>query len=209
MNVNSLYGFKLDQTQGYTPEGVRVPLTRIKMEPNVVTQLRQHTSSIQVVLGKKKHLTKPLQGIINKLQEKINPRYFREINTSNESNVGTKINVTDVFFAGDKVKVTGISKGKGFQGVVRRHGFAGGPKTHGQSDRQRHPGSIGQSTTPGRVYKGKRMAGHMGSDTVTIKGLEIFEVKPEESLLVVKGLVPGGRNALLKITKEQTRQVRC
>lgn len=112
-----------------------------------------------------------------------------------------KFETKDVFAAGDKVKVTGISKGKGFAGVVKRHGFAGGPKTHGQSDRQRHGGSIGQTTTPGRVYKGKRMAGHMGNTTATVKNLQVFAVKPEENLLLIRGLVPGARNSLLKISK--------
>ena len=92
-------------------------------------------------------------------------------------------------------------KGKGFAGVVKRHGFKGGPKTHGQSDRQRHPGAIGQTTTPGRVYKGKRMAGHMGNVQRTVVGLSVFAVKPEENLLMVRGLVPGPIGGLLKIKK--------
>lgn len=102
---------------------------------------------------------------------------------------------------GDKVKVTGISKGKGFAGVMKRHGFKGGPATHGQSNRARHPGSIGQTTTPGRVYKGKRMAGHMGNVQVTVRNLPVFAVKPEENLLSIRGLVPGNKKGLLKIIK--------
>lgn len=102
---------------------------------------------------------------------------------------------------GDKVKVTGISKGKGFAGVVKRWKFAGGPRTHGQSDRERAPGSIGQTTTPGRVYKGKKMAGRMGGKRITIKGLKVVEIKPEENILVVKGLVPGNKGGMLKISK--------
>lgn len=210
MNINSLYGYKESQSQGYTPEGVRVPLTWIKMQPNVVTGVRKHTSSVQVALGKKKNLSKPLQGIINKLENKFTPLHFRELKVKKlgassegqeEYIVGQKIGADQVFVAGDKVKVTGTMIGKGFQGVVRRHGFKGGPKTHGQSDRERHPGSIGQTTTPGRVYKGKRMAGHMGTTTVTIKGLEIFEIKPEENLIAVRGLIPGAKNSLVKISK--------
>jgi len=107
----------------------------------------------------------------------------------------------DHFAPGDKVKVTGTSKGKGFAGVVKRHGFKGGPKTHGQSDRERAPGAIGSTTTPGRVYRGKRMAGHMGNVKRTVLGLSIFAVKPEENLLVVKGLIPGNRNGLVKVIK--------
>jgi large subunit ribosomal protein L3 len=102
---------------------------------------------------------------------------------------------------GDMVKVSGKSKGKGFAGVVKRHGFAGGPKTHGQSDRHRAPGAIGSTTTPGRVYKGKRMAGHMGNVTVTVKNLQVIASKPEENLLLIKGLVPGAKGSLLKISK--------
>ncbi|MBI3559301.1 50S ribosomal protein L3 [Candidatus Gottesmanbacteria bacterium] len=109
--------------------------------------------------------------------------------------------VADAFKAGDKIKVTGISKGKGFAGVMKRHGVKGGPATHGQSNRARHPGSIGQTTTPGRVYKGKRMAGHMGHAQVTVRNLSVFAVKPEENLLLIRGLVPGNKKGLLKICK--------
>ena len=102
-----------------------------------------------------------------------------------------------VFKEGDKVTVTGVSKGKGFQGGVKRHGFAGGPKTHGQSDRWRAPGSVGQTTTPGRVYKGKRMAGRMGNDTVTVKNLLVVGVA--EDHLIVKGVIPGARTSLVTV----------
>lgn len=102
---------------------------------------------------------------------------------------------------GDKVKVSGISKGKGFAGVVRRWKFAGGPRTHGQSDRERAPGSIGQTTTPGRVYKGKKMAGRLGGKRVTVKGLKVVEIKPEEKLLVLKGLIPGPKRGKVLVSK--------
>lgn len=111
------------------------------------------------------------------------------------------LKIDDILAVGDKVKITGVSKGKGFAGVVKRWKFAGGPRTHGQSDRERAPGSIGQSTTPGRVYKGKKMAGRMGGKKVTIQGLKVVEVKPEENLLIIKGLVPGNKNSLLIIRK--------
>jgi len=110
-------------------------------------------------------------------------------------------NPTDLA-VGDKVKVTGTSKGKGFAGVVKRWHFAGGPRTHGQSDRERAPGSIGQTTTPGRVYKGKKMAGRMGGKKVTVKGLKVVEVKPEENLLVIKGLVPGAKGGKVLVSKQ-------
>lgn len=103
---------------------------------------------------------------------------------------------------GDKVKITGKTKGQGFLGVIGRWHFRGGPKTHGQSDRQRAPGSIGQTTTPGRVYKGKRMSGRSGGKTVTVKGLKVVEINLEKKLLIVEGLVPGSKGKILKITKE-------
>lgn len=122
---------------------------------------------------------------------------------------GVRIAVTEITLekaedlaVGDQLKVTGNSKGKGFAGVVKRWHFAGGPRTHGQSDRERAPGSIGQTTTPGRVYKGKHMAGRLGGKKVTIKGLKILEIKPEEKLLIVSGLVPGRKGGILKITKQ-------
>ena len=114
--------------------------------------------------------------------------------------VGDVVDVS-LFKEGDMVDVTGVSKGKGFAGVVKRHGFAGGPKTHGQSDRHRHPGSIGSTTSPGRVFKGMRMAGHMGNERVTVRHLEVFEADAERNLLLVKGAVPGSRNGLLLIRK--------
>jgi large subunit ribosomal protein L3 len=115
--------------------------------------------------------------------------------------VGDRIKVGEVFVVGDKVNVSGTSKGKGFAGVVKRWGFAGGPRTHGQSDRERAPGSIGQTTTPGRVYKGKKMAGRMGHKRVTVKGLKVVEVNPEKNLLVISGLVPGAKGSLVLISK--------
>jgi large subunit ribosomal protein L3 len=114
--------------------------------------------------------------------------------------VGQKVDTT-LFKAGDMVDITGMSKGKGFAGVIKRHHFAGGPKTHGQSDRHRAPGSIGATTTPGRVFKGLRMAGHMGNERVTVRHLKVVEADPSRNLLLVKGAVPGARNGLLLIRK--------
>jgi len=113
-----------------------------------------------------------------------------------------RIEPNDELAVGDKLKVSGTSKGKGFAGVVKRWHFAGGPRTHGQSDRERAPGSIGQTTTPGRVYKGKHMAGRLGGKQVTVKGLKILEIKPEEKLMIISGLVPGRKGGLLKIVKQ-------
>jgi len=129
-------------------------------------------------------------------------KYLREfrVNDTKDLEVGQKVDVS-LFKVGDYVDVTGISRGKGFAGVVKRHHFAGGPKTHGQSDRHRAPGSIGAGTSPGRVFKGTRMAGHMGNRQVTALNLEIFEADPARNLLLVKGAVPGMKNGLLLIKK--------
>jgi hypothetical protein len=130
-------------------------------------------------------------------------RYVGEVRTDEVADFtgGQELKPGSIFKVGDIVKVTGVSKGKGFQGGVRRHGFHGGPKTHGQSDRHRAPGSIGSGTTPGRVYKGKKMAGHMGSDTATIRNLEVIGVDKKEGILIVKGGVPGHIGSELRITK--------
>ncbi len=116
--------------------------------------------------------------------------------------IDKETNLAEVLNVGDEIKVRGTSRGKGFAGVVKRWKFAGGPKTHGQSDRERAPGSIGQTTTPGRVYKGKRMAGRMGGKKVTVRGLKVVEVKPEEKILIVKGLIPGAKGSKVTITKK-------
>jgi len=199
--MNILYGLKVGQSQDYDAAGKRWPVTSIFVEPMTAI------SSRQVAFGTKKHPNKALLGLLKNLTEKLTPKYIRELD-SNELTVGNKTTVAEVFAVGDIVKVTGTNKGKGFQGVVRRHGFAGGPKTHGQSDRQRHPGSIGQTTTPGRVYKGKKMAGHMGNVQVSVTNLPIFAIKPEENMLIVRGLVPGVKGGLLKITKQSKRSAK-
>lgn len=199
-----LFGFKSIQTQAYDANGFRVPVTHVKMDPATVVGYNGENRA-KVAFGNKKHPSKPLLGLLKNLSSKITPRFLREIEINKTETtpfeVGTKINLADFFVAGDKIKVTGTMKGKGFQGVVRRYGFKGAPQTHGTSTKERHPGSIGQTTTPGRVYKGKRMGGHMGTTTVSIKGLQVFEVKPEENLLVVQGLIPGAKGGLVKITK--------
>jgi large subunit ribosomal protein L3 len=129
-------------------------------------------------------------------------KHLREFEASDIASieVGQRVDV-GIFKPGDVVDVTGVSKGKGFAGVVKRHHFAGGPKTHGQSDRHRAPGSIGATTTPGRVFKGKRMAGHMGNERVTVRHLKVIEADAERNLLLVRGAVPGARNGLITIRK--------
>lgn len=208
--MNTFYGFKLGQSQEYDEAGKRWPVTLVRVEPVTVvgwkTSEKSGYDAVQITLGSKKHTNKPVSGFFKNLPEKLSPKYIREIKLDKSDQLdkfapGEKVSIADVFAAGDLVKVSGVTKGKGFQGVVRRHGFKGGPHTHGQSDRERHPGSIGQTTTPGRVYKGKRMAGHMGTTQATVRNLKVFAVKPEENLLLVTGLVPGAQNGLLTIVK--------
>lgn len=183
-------------------------MTIVATKGNVITQIKktdkESYDSIQLGFGIKKRTTKSLVGHIKKAGVKNIPRFFREVRIKDvgamsDLSLGEEIKVSSVLKPGDIIQVTGISKGKGFAGGVKRHHFKGGPRTHGQSDRERAPGSIGQTTTPGRVYRGKRMAGRMGHERVTIKNLEVIDVL--DDLLLIKGLLPGGVNSLVMIRK--------
>ncbi len=207
--INGLLGIKKEQSQAFTQDGKRIPVTVIEAGPCWVSKITNGGSyrNIELAFGANKHVTEALAGHIKKAGRETKPRFFRSIRIGTVGDLGDvrsgkEIKVGDVFQAGDSIRVTGTSKGKGFAGVVKRHGFAGGPRTHGQSDRERAPGSIGQTTTPGRVYKGKRMAGRMGGDRVTVRGLRVVSINPDTNTLTVKGLVPGGRRGLLIIQKE-------
>jgi len=188
-------------------DGKVIPVTLVQSGPITVTQIRTKEKdgyeAIQVGFDPtKKKLNKPMKGHLKNLG---NFRYLREFKFSvSSSQLPIKIgDILDVsqFKEGDKVKVSGLSKGRGFQGVVKRHGFGGGPKTHGQKDRLRAPGSIG-ATAPQRVMPNRKMAGHMGQERVTIKNLEIVGIDKENNILMIKGAVPGMRGTLLKITCE-------
>lgn len=203
--LQTVVGKKLDQTQAFLENGRRIPMSLISVSGNVVTQIKSlekdKYSAVQVGFGDKKKTTKALSGHIKKAGISTTPRFFREVRVENTDGfeLGKEVNVSEVFEAGDVINVTGTSKGKGYAGVVKRHHFRGGPRTHGQSDRERAPGSSGQTTTPGRVYKGKRMSGRMGSDTVTIQNLIVLDIK--DGVLYVKGLIPGIKGALVTISK--------
>lgn len=211
--IDTLLGTKLHMEQAFTQTGVRVPVTVVKTGSNIVTQVKAKEKdgyvAIQVGFGtrKLKHLTKPLLGHLKKIldqEEKTAPRFLKEIRTGSDLvgyKVGDAIGPADVLKPGDLVRVTGVSKGKGFAGVVKRWGFAGGPKTHGQSDRLRAPGSIGQGTTPGRVLKGKKMPGRMGQEKVTVKNLTVLKVDQDKGELWLSGPVPGPRGTLLTVRK--------
>jgi len=192
---------KLGMTQIFNGEGRLCGVTVLEAGPCVVTQVktrdRDGYDALQLGFGRVKRLNRPVRGHLKGLPP---VRWLREFRLSEpvEYKRGDVLDVT-LFRPGDVVNVTGVSKGRGFAGVVKRHGFGGGPKTHGQSDRHRAPGSIGSTTFPGRVYKGKRMAGHMGCERVTVKNLEVVRVDPERHLIMVKGGVPGSRNGLVLI----------
>lgn len=196
-------------SSGYDTRGRRVAVTKVKVWPNFVTQIKtvekEGYSSIQIATSSKKSVKKPQQGHFKKAGVAQNLRFVKEVRVTEEDlgtvENGKEIKANDVVRVGDEVKVTGTEKGRGFQGGVRRHGFHGGPKTHGQSDRHRAPGSIGTGTTPGRVLKGKKMAGHMGSETATTRGLEVIQVDRTNNIVSIKGAVPGPYGGLVMITK--------
>ena len=230
MQINSLIGIKVYQKQGFLQDGKRVPLTAVNVMGNIITQIKKTDkegyNSLQLGIGSNKkakksirmHAEKALgsasspvksfdpelkiEGQANSSLSSSIPRFFKEIRVDDTegASLGTEISASEVFEQGDIVDVTGISKGKGWAGGVKRWGFHGGPRTHGQSDRERAPGSIGQTTTPGRVYKGKKMAGRMGQDTVTVKNLEIIQVS-NDGILLIKGLVPGSLEGLVLVKK--------
>lgn len=206
--IQALIGQKIDQTQKFLENGRRIPVTEVSLSDNVVLQVKTQDkdkyTAVQLGYGLKKKPTKAIAGHAAKANLKTAPAVIREVAWDNEGelpNVGDLVSVDSVFKPGDKIQVTGTSKGKGFAGVMKRHNFRGGPKTHGQSDRERAPGSIGQTTTPGRVYRGKKMAGHMGVDTVTVQNLTVVDVDAVNKKLYVIGLVPGHKKGMLLITR--------
>ena len=205
--VNVLLGTKKGITQAFTKEGQRIPVTEIEAGPCWITRIEEVEGKkrIQLGFGSKKHTNKAEEGLLKKTGlDNIKLRFLRGFTVAELEDtlkVGSQVAVADVFKEGDAVRVTGTSKGKGFAGVVKRHHFQGGPRTHGQSDRERAPGSIGMTTTPGRVFRGKRMAGRMGGETVTVKGLTVFGINAEKNILTIKGLVPGPKGSLLIIQK--------
>ena len=211
--LTAFFGKKLYQTQMFTADGKRIPVTTIRVSPGIVTQVKTDKTdgywAVQLGFESKSaaNITKQIAGHLKKTGKDTLPRFLREIKFIGSGEevpfkIGDTVTFEQVFQPGETVKVTGTSKAKGFQGGVKRHGFRGGSRTHGQSDRERAPGSIGQTTTPGRVYRGKRMAGRMGGDEVTIRGLEIVSVDPEKQVVTVKGLVPGRVNKYVFIKKQ-------
>lgn len=206
MAIHGLLGRKLGMTTVFSEQGEAIPVTVIEAGPNHVLNIRTKDrdgyEAVQIGFGavEARRLTKPVLGQMKGAGVAV--RHVREMQADNvdDHKVGDTVDV-DLFNANDLVDVTGWSKGRGFAGVVRRHGFAGGPRTHGQSDRHRAPGSLGAGTTPGKVFKGHRMAGRMGNERKTVQRLRVVRVDGERHLLLIKGSVPGARNGLVYVRR--------
>jgi len=198
-----LIGRKVGMTQVFQDDGTMVAVSVVAIQPNTVTRLRTPArdgyTAIQLGSDVVSRLSKPEAGQLKELPKVKTIREFR-VDDVGSYEVGQTVNLGDLFAAGDDVDVTGVSKGKGTAGVIKRHNFKRGPKTHG-SDHHRAPGSIGPGTTPGRVYRGLRMAGHMGDETVTVKNVRVVRTDPERNLLLVKGSLPGARGGLILVKK--------
>jgi large subunit ribosomal protein L3 len=200
-----LIGRKLGMTQVFQPDGTMVAVSVVAVAPNTVTRVRTAErdgyAAVQLGTDEKQRLSKPRAGQLGDLPSLGTLREFR-VDDVAAYEVGQTLAVADVFAEGDLVDVSGISKGKGFAGHVKRHHFGRGPTTHG-SDHHREPGSIGPGTTPGRVYRGVRMAGHMGDEKVTTKKVKVVRADAEKNLLLVKGSLPGARGGLILVKKAQ------
>jgi len=201
---DTVLGRKLGMTQVWSEDDRLLPVTVLQVGPCVVTQIKtaekEGYNAIQLGFGdiKAKRVNQPMKGHFDKAG--VEPsRVLREVHVDNVDayELGQEITV-EQFNEVKKVDVSGVSKGKGFAGVIKRHNFHGGPGGHG-SHFHRAPGSIGQCATPSRVYKGKKLPGHMGSEKVTVKNLEVLKVDPDQNLLIVKGAVPGGKGALVSV----------
>lgn len=205
--INTLFGFKHEMSHLFDDQGKYIPVTCLFIPANTITQIKTKETkdgyhAVQIAMGKKKYPTKAILGHIKKSKVET-PRFIREIRLDKplkELKVGQVFSLADIFNLGDHVKITGTSKGRGFTGVIKRWGFHGGPRTHGQSDRRRAPGSIGQGTDPGRVWKGKKMPGRFGGHTITTRGLKVMKIDSEKNLIWISGDVPGARNSFVRLT---------
>lgn len=203
MSMKFILGKKINMSQIFEEDGRVIPVTILEAGPCKIIQIKtkekEGYNALQIGFDQKKRISKPLKGHFKGLGSF---RYLREFKVEEEGDlkkykIGDEINIS-IFEKGDRVKITGISKGKGFAGVVKRHGFRGSPASHGTKHTLRAPGSIG-ATDPGRVFKGKKMAGRMGRKNVTIKGLKVVEIDPKKNLLTLSGAIPGARNSLVEI----------
>ena len=207
--IQALLGRKLGMTRLFDENGVVTASTLVEAGPCFITQLKTEEvdgyTAVQLGFGEKRRQSKPKQGHLKKagLPERTGLESLQEVPADglDDLELGARIDAS-MFSRGEVVDVIGTSKGKGFGGVVKRHNFRGGPKTHGQSDRWRHSGSVGSGTTPGRTFKGMRMAGHLGDDRVTVKNLRILSVDPERNLVVLRGAIPGPKGGIVVIRKK-------
>ncbi len=204
MTIQGLLAKKIGTTEVFREDGQAVCVTAVQAGPCTVTQVKtvggDGYSAVQLGFEEVRRRNRPASGHLEGSGKLF--RHLREFRTDDVGDivVGQEFDAS-LFEPGEKVEATGTTKGRGFAGGVKRHGFHGGPKTHGQSDRHRAPGSIGAGSSPGRVLKGLRMAGHMGNNRVTIRGLEVVSADPDRNLLLIKGAVPGATNSLLLIRK--------
>lgn len=204
-SISGLIGRKVGMTTYYTDDGRAVPVTAVEVGPCVVTQVKTEArhgyEAVQVGFLHAKNLNKPMAGHMERSGGRF--RHLQEfaVEDLGEFEVGQQI-LANLFDTGDKVKVSGVSKGKGFAGGVRRYNFAGGPKTHGQSDRHRAPGSVGAGSSPGRTWPGTKMAGHYGGANKTQRGLSVVLADPKQNLVLIAGAVPGHKNSIVRIEKQ-------
>jgi len=205
--MNAMYGKKIGMTRIFTADGDSIGVTAIEIEPATVVRVKTkeidgyRAAVISFGNVRPKLMTKPVKGQFEKNGAEVK-KHLREIRLTGGQSLekGSKIGV-DIFKPGEKVHISGISRGLGFQGAVKRHHFAGGPKTHGQSDRLRAPGSVGASSYPSRTFLGQRMAGHMGDEKSTVKNVTVVGVEPEQNLLLVSGPIPGHKDSVVFVRK--------
>jgi large subunit ribosomal protein L3 len=204
-DIDTIVGKKLGMVQVFTESGKYKAVTAIEAGPCKITQIKSKASdgynAAQVGFNQAKRLNAAEKGHLKEIGQF---KYLREIRL--DSTEGLKLGDTidvSLFKPGDRVDITGISKGKGFAGVVKRHHFKGGPKTHGQSDRQRAPGAIGSTTTPGHVWKNMKMAGHLGTERVTAQNLSVYQADAGKNLLLIEGAVPGAKNSLVIVKRKE------
>ena len=205
MSIDGILGRKLGMTQVFREDGTAAPVTVIEAGPCTVVQVKTDKddgyAAVQLGFGTRKRVNSPQKGHMKGLGQF---RYLREFGVDDigEWEIGKKVGC-ELFQQGDLVDVSGASKGRGFAGVMKRHGLHGGPRTHGQSDRARAAGSIGAGTDPGRVIKGHKMAGHMGTGQATVKNLRVLQSDPARNILMVEGSVPGNKDALLRVRRSK------
>jgi large subunit ribosomal protein L3 len=207
VKLDAFYGVKSGMTRIFDENGNHVPVTVIKLIPNVITQVKTEAkdgyTAYQLAYGEKREtlLLKPTKGVLAKAGTKLNLTHFSEVKTPAvvETALGSEVSL-ESFAPNVYVDVTGVSKGKGFQGVMKRYNFRGGPASHG-SHFHRRPGSMGNRATPGRIFKNKKMPGHMGVEVETVQNLKIVEINAEKGYLLIKGSVPGGKEGFVRIAK--------